>query len=429
MPDRLQWFRDARVGLFCHFGLYSLLGRGEWVMNRERILPGEYEKLADRFKVRKFKADDLTGLAQDLGAKYVVLTTKHHEGFCLYDSQLTDYTAVQRGPKRDLVREVVESCRKRGLKIGLYHTLNDWHTSPDATDALEDYTRRGSKGATYQQFIRYVHGQIREIMSNYGRIDLMWYDGWWPFDGAGWQGQKLNAMVRKLQPQILINNRNALPGDFGTPEQHATPDPKRMFEACFTLNDNWGYSASDQRWKSPREVVDLIIHCARHNGNLLINVGPKGDGSIPPPSVKILREVGRWVKKYEEALRPGLLPRPALDWNSFYGGRVTARKGVVYLHLALWPTHGQLTINGLKGKITGVRCLASGKKLRFTQTPGGFDGDRLEIRLPKQAPDPIAAVIALEHAGKISQYLTGGMRITRVEHCQYDPVQPDLLPH
>lgn len=202
-----------------------------------------------------------------------------------------------------------------------------------------------------------------------------------------------------------------------------------MFEACFTLNDNWGYSATDHRWKSPREVVDLIIHCARYGGNLMINVGPKGDGSIPAPSVKILREVGRWVKKYEEAPRPGIMARPALDWTHFHGGRVTARKGVAYFHLAIWPNNGQFVLNGMKGKINAVRCVASGKKLPFTQTAGGFEGDRLVIRLPKKVPDPFVSVIALEHAGKPTHYLTGGIRVPRVKHCQYDPVKPDLLGH
>ena len=287
---RLHWFRSARLGMFVHFGLYSLLGRGEWTMNRERIPRAEYEQLADRFTIERFDADALAELAVTLGARYVIFTTKHHEGFCLFDSQLTDYTSVKRGPKRDIVAEVIAACRKRGLRIALYFTLNDWHHQPDATDALED-------PAAHAQFIAYVHGQIRELMSRYGHIDVMWYDGWWPFDAQGWQADAMNAMVRELQPHILFNNRNCLPGDFATPEQHMTAVPGRVWEANLTLNDNWSYHPFDQNWKSPQQVMQLLLQAARNCGNLVLNVGPRGDGSIPEQYAAVFGQIGAWLAR------------------------------------------------------------------------------------------------------------------------------------
>jgi len=201
MTGENNWFHEARYGLFIHYGLYSLLGRGEWVMNKEQIPAREYAKLANSFTAESFDADYLMGKAVEWGMRYAVLTTKHHDGFCLYDSKLTDFTAPKSAAKRDLVAEFVEACRKHGLRICLYHTLNDWSASPNSVDALE------RPEECHQRFIDYVHGQIREIMTNYGKVDVMWYDGTWPFDGDGWQAEELNAMVRALQPGILINGR------------------------------------------------------------------------------------------------------------------------------------------------------------------------------------------------------------------------------
>ena len=264
MPDKTSWFQNARYGLFIHYGLYSLLGRGEWVMNKEEVPVDEYARLAEEFTAENFDADELIGRAKEWGMRYAVLTCKHHEGFCLYDSDLTDFSAPRTACGRDLVAEFVEACRKHDLRIGLYHTLNDWSTAPNAVDALE------KPDECYEPFIDYVHGQIREIMTSYGPIDIMWYDGWWPFDAEGWQAEKLNAMVRKLQPGILVNGRCGLPGDFATPEQHISTSGG-MWEACMTLNDNWGYHRGDDNWKPPKEVAEMLREVAAGAGNLLLN--------------------------------------------------------------------------------------------------------------------------------------------------------------
>jgi alpha-L-fucosidase len=411
LESRIAWLREARLGMFCHWGLYSLLGRGEWVMNREQIPPAEYEKLAERFTAEKFDAGKLADLALLLGAKYMVFTTKHHEGFCHWDSKLTDYTAAQRGPKRDLLREVVEACRERGLRVGLYFSLNDWHHQPDAVAALEDEQ-------AHEEFLAYVHGQIRELLTNYGHIDVMWYDGWWPFDAVGWRAEKMNAMVRELQPHILINNRNALPGDFGTPEQHMTPTPGRLWEACLTTNDSWGYSPTDRNWKRPEQLIQNLLLTARRQGNLLLNVGPRGDGSIPEEYYEIFGRLGDWVRSNGEAFFN--TDPEQMDWIG--QGTWTVRGKTAYLHVLRWPGE-ELVVTGLQCQAQSARLLVSGEPVRFEQNEG-----KLRLSgLPAEAPDPLNTVIAIEMDRPPRQYCTGGMRVPKVPHCQYDPVDPDLL--
>jgi alpha-L-fucosidase len=408
---RLAWLRAARVGMFVHWGLYALLGRGEWAMNRERIAPAEYEALADRFTAERFDADALAGLAVELGARYLIFTTKHHDGFCLFDSALTDYTAVRRGPKRDIVGEVVAACRKAGLGIALYFSLNDWHHRPDATDALED-------PAAHEAFLAYVHGQIRELLTQYGKIDTLWYDGWWPFDADGWRAREMNALAQALQPHILFNNRNCLAGDFATPEQHATPVPGRLWEANFTLNDSWGYCPTDTNWKSPRQVLDLVLAAARGGGNVVLNVGPRGDGSIPEIYHETFGAIGRMLRANEPAFfTPDLAD---MDWINY--GTWTVRGHTAYLHLLRWPGETAV-VTGLACRVLQASFLAGGAPVAFTQVD-----DTLTLTgLPADAPDPLDTVIALEMDRVPRRYLTGGMRIPRVEHCQYDPVEPNLL--
>ena len=408
---RLAWMREARLGMFCHYGLYSLLGRGEWTMNREQIPPAEYEQLADRFTAEHFDAGKLADLAVLLGARYLIFTTKHHEGFCHWDSQLTEYTAVQRGPKRDLVREVVDACRQRGLRIALYYSLNDWHHQPDAVAALED-------PAAYEDFIGYVQGQIRELMTNYGKIDVMWYDGWWPFDAAGWRAEEMNAMVRSLQPEILINNRNALPGDFATPEQHVTPTPGRLWEANMTTNDNWAYHPHDHNWKRPEALIRHLLTSARSQGNFVLNVGPRGDGSIPEEYYEIFGRIGDWVRANGEAFFNTDFCQ--MDW--VHHGAWTVRGNTAYLHVLAWPGE-ELVVCGLQCRAQSARFLVSGEAINFRQV----EGQLTLSGLPVEPPDPLDTVIALEMDGPPRQYQTGGMRVPNVPHCQYDPVDPDLL--
>jgi len=257
---RLKWFREARFGMFIHWGLYAQLGRHEWVMNRERIPVEEYEKLAATWKPRPNAPREWAMLAKRAGMRYMVMTTKHHEGFCLFDTKHTDYNAARRGPGRDLVAEYVEAARAEGLRVGFYYSLMDWH-HPDGARCLKNEAAR-------RRFVDYTHGLVRELCTNYGKIDILWYDVAWPLDAEGWESAKMNAMVRELQPDIIINNRSKLPEDFQTPEQHITPaEEGRMWESCMTMNDSWGYTPIDTNWKSAWRVVAMLRQAAAGGGN------------------------------------------------------------------------------------------------------------------------------------------------------------------
>jgi alpha-L-fucosidase len=421
------WFKDARYGMFIHYGLYSLLEREAWVWNREEIPFDEYTALADRFTAEKFDAETLCDQAVRWGMKYVVLTTMHHEGFRLYDTELTDFCTTKTAAKRDLVAELIAAARKRGLKVGLYHSLNNWHDKPDAVDALE------SKEA-YDQFIVNTFARIKELVTKYNPIDMLWYDGWWPFNADGWQAKRMNAMVREIQPHILFNGRNGLPGDFATPEGHmGAPKPWRPWEACVTLNNSWGFHAGDHGWKTPQQVVDLLACAAQGCGNLLLNVGPKGDGSVPKETLAVLESVGDWLKRGgEEAVFGTELFTFGLeeksdqrggnrrDFNSH--GPVTAKGRDLYWLVRRWPG-SELTLGGLQCSVKKVTLLGEEEnEVAFRQ-----EGTRLTLRgLPESAPDPVCPVIRIECDGVPELYQTGGLRIPKVPHPHYDPCPSDI---
>lgn len=415
------WFETMRYGMIVHYGLYSLLGRHEWVMNREAIAPADYRKLAKRFTARSFDAEQLCDLAVRAGMRYIVFTTMHHDGFRLYDSALSDFTAAKSAAKRDLIAEVVAAARQRGLRIALYHSLNNWMDQPDAVAALEDKQ-------AYEVFIRNTFARVRELVIKFNPIDVLWYDGWWPFNAEGWRGEQMNDMVRAIQPHILFNGRNGLPGDFATPEGHlGAPKPYRPWEACITLNNSWGFCKSDKEWKTPRQVVDMLATVAQGRGNLLMNIGPRGDGAIPEPSVKIMETVGDWLKRCGECIYDTDLFTFDLrergdhrgDWCSH--GPFTAKGNHLYLLVRRWPG-STLTIAGVQAKVERVSLLGDGRDCAFTQT----DGRVVVTGLPAAAPDPLCPVLRFtcDRAPKV--YLTGGLREPAAPHPHYDPCPSDL---
>jgi len=415
--NKLDWFVKARYGMFIHFGLYSLLERGEWVLNREAIPLAEYKQLAARFTAENFDADALCDLAVRAGMRYVVLTTMHHDGFRLYPTKLSDFCS-----RRDLVGEVVAAARKRGLRVGLYHSLNNQTGQPDALAALED------KHA-YEVFIKNTFARFRELVTRYNPIDTLWYDGWWPFNAEGWRAGELNAMVRAIQPQILFNGRNGLPGDFATPEGHlGAPGPWRPWEAGITLNDSWGFHAGDHNWKTPGRVADMLATCAQGRGNLLLNIGPRGDGSVPAESVRVLETVGNWLRRCGEAIFDtdaftyGLRERGEHrgDWS--HHGPFTARGNTLYWLLRLWPG-GTATLAGLKCRVRDATLLGTNRIVSFTQTDGRVSLTGLSV----EPPDPVCPVIRMECDQPPVMYLTAGLREPRVPHPHYDPCPSDLI--
>ena len=413
-------FSELRYGMFVHYGLFSRLARGEWVMNREQIPPEEMRRLAQEFDPSAFDADAICRLAVEGGMKYIILTTMHHEGFRLYDTALTDFNAAK-VCGRDLVAELVDASRRHGLKIGLYHSLNNWGDQPDAVAALEDKE-------AYEKFIANTFARLEELVKKFAPFDILWYDGWWPFNSEGWQAVRMNDSMRKIQPHLLFNGRNGLPGDFGTPEQHLTaPKPWRPWEGCMTLNDHWGYHAGDDNWKSPLDVVKMLLTVGKGKGNLLLNIGPRGDGSIPEKSVEIIRTVGQWLREGgAEAIAccepmpfSPELPRPGDrgDWDS--QGRFTASGNTLFMTLLFDP--GEVyTLTGLQNKVLSVTVKGAGE-LAFKQT-----GGKLVIDLPADVRGRFAPVLRIECDSPAVIYRTGGMRVPEVEHPRYDPVAPDI---
>ncbi|HEY3281892.1 MAG TPA: alpha-L-fucosidase [Armatimonadota bacterium] len=389
---RLGWFRDARFGMFIHWGLYAQLGRHEWVMNRERIPVEEYERLADAWKPKPNAARTWARLAKQAGMRYMVMTTKHHEGFCLFDSQLTDYNAAKRGPGRDLVAEYVEAARAEGLRVGFYYSMMDWHHLDGARCKHDEAARR--------RFVDFIHGQVRELCSNYGKLDILWYDVSWPLDAEGWESAKMNAMVRGLQPDIIINDRSQLPEDFGTPEQHITPEKGgRAWEACMTFNESWGYTPIDTKWKSAWDVVSMLRQVAAGGGNLLLNIGPTPEGDVPPPCDTNLLEAGKWMEKYGASIYDATDPMQQ-EWG--ITGAFTRKGDKLYYHCNRWPGE-ELAIGGLICKVLSAK-LMGGREVAFTQVK-----DRLLLKgLPKEAPEPLDTVIELKVEGEPKQRLGAG---------------------
>ena len=377
---RMQWWYAAKFGMFIHWGLYSVYGHHEWAMEEEGIPVAEYEQLAKQFKPKPNAARAWAKLAKQAGQKYMVMTTKHHEGFCNWDTRLTNYNAAQQGPGRDLVAEYVEAARAEGLRVGFYYSLMDWH-HPDGARCATDEAAR-------QRFVEYTHGLIRELMSNYGKIDVLWYDVDWPLDAKGWESEKMNAMVFKLQPDIIVNNRNGLPGDFSTPEQHISASKEgRAWESCMTMNESWGYQRADDDWKSAKTLVRNVIECAQGGGNYLLNIGPKGDGSIPMESVERLSAVGEWMDDHG----PTIYEAERSQVRSSVMAGFSRKGNTLYVHVYNWPG-STVAVGGLKTKATSAKFFTTGQNVELKQTEF-----RLQLTgLPELAPEQPATTIAVE---------------------------------
>lgn len=389
---RLAWWQQARFGMFIHYGLYSIIGQQEWVMESEGIPIPQYEMLAQHFMPKPGCAREWAQLARRAGQKYMVLTAKHHEGFCLWDTKLTNYNSAQTAG-RDMVREFVEAARAEGLRVGLYYSLMDWH-HPDGMRCASDEAAR-------KRFVEYTHGLLRELLSNYGKIDILWYDVAQPLTPEQWEADRMNRMVFDLQPEIIVNNRNGLDGDFSTPEHKIQAD-KRAWESCETLNLGWGYQRADNEWKSPRIVLNDLAVCAQQGGNFLLNIGPEPNGVVPAESVRILETVGRWLGRNGDAIY-GTEGGASISFGNYTN--FTRKGNTLYIHVYFWPADTPaaqwlqffkpptvVAVGGLNAKVLSARLLKSGAAVRFAQ-------DELSLRfpgMPEQAPDDPVTVIACE---------------------------------
>lgn len=394
---RMEWFRSARYGLFIHYGLYAQLGRGEWVQVREDIDRDEYAKLADTFAPKEGCCREWARLAKQAGMKYMVLTTRHHEGFSLWDSKVNPFNSVNYGPKRDIVREFVEACREYDLKIGLYSSLTDWH-HPDGYRAAYDEDAR-------RRFTQYLYDLNTELLTNYGKIDLLWYDGPWPMLGyEAWDSVRRNAHMRTLQPDIIINGRCAMNEDYATPEEQIKAD-KNAWESCMTFNGiSWGYVDAEQSAAhayKPMDILKMLRNCAANGGNLLLNIGPAPDGSVPADVVDPLLSVGKWLEANRAAVYGekrrfiGVCAPMPEDYSSFGGNAVsgaTADEKHVYIWNYIWPKGGEMSIAGYLDAPKAIRVLADGTPLKFTHKNG-----RITLHdLPEEVPDKLLGLTVID---------------------------------
>ena len=408
--ERLKWWHEVRFGMFIHWGLYASLagewkgakikGIGEWIMRNAEIPVDEYEPLADDFNPVKFDAEAWAEVAKQAGMKYLVITAKHHDGFCMFDSPSNPYNIVNRTPfKRDPMKELAEACAKRGIKMCFYYSQAlDWHAPGGA--GHWDEVGTGKEWLSYarppEDFRKYlddvVKPNLRELLSNYGPIGLIWFDT--PVMINKEQSEELRDFVHALQPECLVSGRVGHDvGDYGSlgDNEHPAGRVEGAWETPATLNDTWGFKSDDHNWKSLEFLLELLVNCASKGVNYLLNVGPTAEGVIPQPSVDLLKQVGAWLDRNGEAIYGTVAsPFPSYpDW-----GRVTLKGETLYLLVKQWP-EGGLKLEGLRNEVRGVRVLGAPEaKVGITK-----EGDTLALLLPADAPEEIVSVVALDIDG------------------------------
>ena len=377
------WFTHDRFGMFIHWGLYSMPGRHEWIRNYEEIPNEDYEKYFEQFNPDLFNPKEWAKAAREAGMKYFVITTKHHEGFCMWDSKYTDYKVTNTPCGRDLLREIVDAFRAEGLKVGFYHSLIDWHHPDFTVDNVHPLRNRPDRaklneGRDMARYREYLHNQVRELLTEFGKIDIIWFDfsyPQWGEDGKGhadWDSEGLVRMIRELQPGIMINNRLDLPGggDVITPEQNTPDDPVTdengnpvVWEGCQTFSGSWGYHRDELTWKSVKQCIDMLFNHVCRNGNLLMNVGPTSRGYIDHRAMERLKAYAEWMKYHSRSIygcgmAEGLVePR---DCRYTYN-RETNR---LYLHIMNWPFK-HIHLKGLSGKVKYAQFLHDGSEVKM----------------------------------------------------------------
>lgn len=383
--SKMQWWKDAKFGMFIHWGVYSLLGgRGEWQLYQEHIPFSEYALLADQFNPQQYNPKEWVAKAKEAGMKYIILTTRHHDGFCLFDSKVSDFTAPKTGAKRDLIAEFATACHAAGIRMGFYYSLQDWH--------LPGVLPQGGpvSPSTMKLLREQAHAQVRELLTNYGVVDILWFDAPAPNDPESWRSKELFEMVRKLQPNIIINDRASLPGDFATPENVVIAQ-SRPWESCFTMNRTWGYAPYDRNYKPTHEIIRLLASCASQGGNFLLNVSPDGEGTIPIEQIEILNNVGKWMQVNGKAIY-GAGPSPVVAPNLGFTARVNNK---VYLMIQRWPG-STAPFAWCGSKVKSACLLANGQYARIEQK-----GDRVWLHdLPQYPPDLFLSVIELTFDGE-----------------------------
>jgi alpha-L-fucosidase len=420
--ERMEWFREARFGMFIHWGIYSVpagiykgeqvRGAGEWIMERAAIPVDQYEQFAKQFNPVKFDADQWVQIAKNAGMKYIVITSKHHDGFCLWDSKYTDYDVIDATPfTRDILAELAHACKKHGIKFCFYHSIMDWHHSDAQAPFYPLYNDSNKSNPNFDRYVEYyLKAQLQELIQNYGPLGILWFDGEWVKDWSREMGWDMFEYVLSLQPDIIINNRvgkirmktselspsDEFAGDYGTPEQRIPPTglPGVDWETCMTMNNTWGYKSQDHNWKSTEDLIVKLVDIASKGGNFLLNVGPTDEGLIPQPSIERLAAMGEWMKVNGESIYGTTAsPLGKVPW-----GRCTAKAGKLYLHVFNWPTDGKLNVPNLTNKVKKAYLLAD--KKHFKLPVKRINENEIVVTVSNEAPDTINTVIVLEIKNK-----------------------------
>ncbi len=416
---RMQWWRNARFGMFIHWGLYAVPagtwegkridGIGEWIMDRANIPVKDYEKLAAQFNPVEFDAAQWVSIAKNAGMRYIVITSKHHDGFCLFDSKVTDYDIVDATPyKKDVLQALSAECHKQGLKFCVYYSIMDWHHKAQYRGSKEHYNPTKIHAERKQEYIDYMKSHMKELIASCDP-EVLWFDGEWPAWWTEPDGQDLYAFLRTLKPSLIINNRvgkgrkgmeglnkgdQVYSGDFGTPEQQipATGMPGVDWESCMTMNGTWGFRSDDHNWKSATKLIRNLIDIASKGGNYLLNVGPTAKGQIPTPSVERLNAIGAWMKKNGASIygtQASLFKET--PWGRCTHKELKNGQTRLFLHVFTWPSDGKLAVPNLGKQPVAARLLDGGQQLEVRQ-----ESKNIVIALPNQAPDAIATVVVLD---------------------------------
>jgi alpha-L-fucosidase len=414
--QRMKWWEDARFGLFIHWGLYSVPAgewkgdttHAEWIRTTAQIPIKEYEKFVQQFDPEKFNAEEWVKLAKAAGMKYIVITTKHHDGFCMFDTKQTDFDIMSTPFHRDVMKELATACKKEGIQLCFYHSIMDWH-QPYYFPRREWEKDRPGTGSNFDAYVSYLKNQLRELLTNYGKIGVLWFDGQWENTWTHERGKDLYEYVRSLQPSIIINNRvdvgregigqtkAGYAGDFGTPEQEipATGIPGADWESCMTMNNNWGYNSHDNHWKSSEDLIRKLIDIASKGGNFLLNVGPTAEGLFPQPSIERLKDIGSWMSINQESIYgTKASPFKSLSWGRCTQKPITGGTRL-YLHVFDWPGDGKIVIPNFGSPVTNCYLLADKKKLKALKT-----GSDYVIEVSGRQEKQYATVIVMDIKGK-----------------------------
>ncbi|WP_242133610.1 alpha-L-fucosidase [Aestuariivivens marinum] len=410
--ERLEWFKDAKFGVFIHWGIYSVNGIDEsWSFFNKYIQYSDYMKQLDGFTAKKYNPEYWANIIKESGAKYTVITTKHHDGVALWDSKYGNLNTVkQTKAKKDLLTPFVKAARKENLKVGLYYSLLDW-SYPDYPNFLRDKKRYTEDAKRWEKFTKYNFGQIEEL-TRYDP-DLYWFDGDWEQSAEKWKAKEIRQLLLDRTPTTIINSRLQGYGDYATPEQGVpvTKPENKYWELCLTMNNSWGYQPNDKQYKSVNQLIRILVDCISMGGNLLLDIGPKPDGTIPQEQIDILQGIGKWTNKHKEAIYGTRAGIPHGHFNGYTA--LSKDKNILYLYVDYKP-NGPLLIKGLKNKVNRIWVVGNGTKLShqvvgkqyWSAVPG-----LLYIDLPEKVQDDNVTVIAVLLDGEVDLYREEGQKI------------------